>query len=154
MTKVVNLGMPAGTPKQIYDATANDSDKSFTVPAGKVWDLTEVDAEIVCTATVGNRTLQIIITDGTNNRFLTIPTAAITASQQGRAVLTNAASSTTAFGMRRLDNSGNDNQISTHPLPKPYYLPAGWVIRVYDSAAIDAAADDLTVQLRYTEYDV
>jgi len=32
-------------------------------------------------------------------------------------------------------------------------LTAGMYIRVWDSAAIDAAADDLTVVLHYVEYD-
>jgi len=32
------------------------------------------------------------------------------------------------------------------PLP-PMVLPAGFKVRVYDSAAIDAAADDMVVQM-------
>jgi hypothetical protein len=36
-------------------------------------------------------------------------------------------------------------------LPNPCILPSGYKVRVYDSAAIDAAADDMTVGILLDE---
>jgi predicted Zn-dependent protease len=40
------------------------------------------------------------------------------------------------------------------PLPVPFIVPEGFDVRVYDSAAIDAAADDMVVHISGVEYDI
>lgn len=140
-----------GTPKWVRDATANDSDKSFTVPAGKAWALQYVYAEITATATVGNRSLAVHIRDTNPSVIVVEATANIAAAQKGNIRLINGAPrSTTA--QRMLDGTtatvSQENQ-----LPMLALLPAGYSVRVWDSAAIDAAADDMTVVLHYVEYD-
>ncbi len=128
------------------DATTNDSDKSFTVPAGNVWDLRGIYIDITSTATVGNRRPVVDITDGTNVLFTPYSTTNETATQRGVIV----------FGFDSVTDDyavsgpGNVNTNIGYP---PCLLPAGYVVRVYDVNAIDAAADDLTVVLHYIEYD-
>ena len=131
-----------GTPKWMYDATANDSDKSFTVPTGKIWAMISGRASLTTTATVGNRTPQIRITDGTN-------TVAIVSAP-------NLAASTTGNYPISFAGATDDFARSSETMLAsfdPLILPAGYVIRVYDSSAVDVAADDLTVVLHYVEYD-
>ena len=49
-----------GIPQLQADEAANDSDKSFTVPAGRMWELTSIWVELVSTATVGNRQMVVL----------------------------------------------------------------------------------------------
>lgn len=146
MTKEYPWGK--GTPKWTRDATLNDSDKEFTVPAGKIWDLKAIVSTLTATATVGNRLMQNVITDGTNEVIRTQRTASITASQVSIFRVTVGEGATGAVG-----NGFQGANVSTLDALPALILPAGYVIRVYDSAAIDAAADDLTVVLHYVEYD-
>ena len=143
-----------GTPTWTRDATADDSDKSFTVPAGKVWDLVAIESTLVATATVGNRQLQFIITNGVATVYTGTRAPNITASQAGVALwdFSNGDGYSAAQVRVRLDTLAGPNVYVTCPEAKTI-LPAGYVIRVYDAAAVDAAADDLTVVLHYVEYD-
>ena len=139
-----------GTPIWVRDAALNDSDKSFTVPAGKVWILKSISAMLICTATVGNRSLRTYITDGTDElSFFEYPANA-TASQIVSAYYEAGGNENT--NTRKLTAAAGTNVSISRRLPE-MILPAGSVIRVYDSAAIDPAADDLTVVLHYVEYD-
>jgi len=144
---------PGGTPKWTRDAALNDSDKSFTVPAGKVWEMRSVHGEIGCTGTVGNRSLMVQITNGTDAVDSSPKTASITATQYGviKASYGGAVFSTTAGFVPRLDGTA-PSAGTAYGNSVPLLLP-GYVVRVYDVAAIDAAADDLTVVLHYIEYD-
>jgi len=141
-----------GTPTWYRDAAANDSDKSFTVPTGKVRRLLSVHAEIECTATVGNRVLSVTLTDGTNTLWTSRVTGSIAATQFGAILIYPEATTDATNLMRKLSNTGNVNVSLIYPCA-PFVLPAGYVLRVYDAAAIDAAGDDLTVVLHYVEYD-
>ena len=142
-----------GTPKWARDATLNDSDKSFTVPAGKIWVLKRVYAQLVCTATVGNRLLQATFTNGTDIVFMSPKTGNITASQTGVLVFGyDIYGSATAVQYAPKLDTTSPNVIAAFSTGE-LVLPAGYVMRVYDSAAVDAAADDLTVLYEYVEYD-
>lgn len=121
---------------RVSDATANDSDKTFTVPAGYMWKLNSMLITLVTSAAVGNR--QIVI-EALNEA------GAIVGRMSAGAV--QAASTTRYYSImqgiyRETAFVNNDIQI---PLPVDTYLPAGYSLRVYDSAAIAAAADDMTV---------
>ena len=132
-----------GTPKWVRDATANDSDKSFTVPAGKIWQPIYCYMLLAASATVGNRVLRYQVNeDGTNMCFAT-QTGNIAASSSNACALMFGASD---------QESGFSGVTNLFNLPL-MYLTAGAVIRIYDTAAIDVAADDLTVVLHYVEYD-
>lgn len=136
-----------GTPKVLaYDATANDSDKSFTVPAGKVWDVKLIHIKFTTTATVGNRQLFVVITDGTNEITRTVR-ATVTASQ---------------VAVMRVSFNGANNaltpafdgcNVSAQDILPFNIMRAGYVIRAYDGGAVDAAQDDMIVAIVGVEYD-
>lgn len=141
-----------GTPKWVRDATLNDSDKSFTVPAGKAWDVKLIEASLTATATVGNRQLIALITNGTNVVWASTWAGNITASQVGMLSLHNAQTTGTVATTVALDGATAPTAARQDSIP-PMILPAGYVVRVFDRGVIDAAADDLIVVLHYVEYD-
>jgi len=147
---------PGGTPKWTLDATANDSDKTFTVPAGKVWSVHSIEVGIVATATVGNRLLGWSISNATPAVVsVGINSAAIVASARGGMFITNGNNVAATPVRRSLQDAGasNNSVFVNDQLPMPCLLPAGYSIRVWDLGAVDAAADDMTVAIHYTEYE-
>lgn len=142
-----------GTVKWERDATANDSDKSFTTPAGKIRVYTMIRAHITATATVGNRILMFTLTDGTNVLFASGRTGNVTASNTGLLVYSpDLPYSTTSGAGGAMDDGVLPSVGACGPIPA-LYAPAGYVLRVWDKSAVDAAADDMTVDLQYVEYD-
>jgi len=146
-----------GKPTWTRDVAMNDSDKTFTVPTGKIWHILGIRVEYTATATVGNRNIRIVIRN-TNNDVLEV---------FGK--ITGLAASQLAMLSFKFEggyqNSG-DNILHLMDLTSfaswnvsafgdlPYLiLPAAYNIRIYDVAAIDAAADDMWVVLEYIEYD-
>lgn len=121
------------------DATPDNSDKIFTVPDGEIWEVWSVYATLVTTATAGNRGMVVEWQDNSGN---------VLGSAQAGA--TQAASLTRKYhfasGLTDLTGFRNTDHLTT-PLPRRLFLPAGYKIRVYERAAIDAAADDLTVRM-------
>ena len=145
---------PGGSIKWTYDSTANDSDKSFTVPTSRVWHILGIIVEITTTATAGNRVLNVTFSNGTAVMFAGKPSGSIAASKVGGyRIFFNGGypDTTTVFGKTSTPASAQDVGIILNMAP--IYLPAGYIIRVYDVAAIDAAADDMNVAINYIEYD-
>lgn len=120
--------------------TSNDSDVSFTVPAAQEWQVQSVWAELITTADVGNRQMTVEIQDAAADVMAAIKAGA-----------TQAASGTVNYlfgvGVSDLTAVRSTSYMMT-PLV-PWVLPAGYVVRVYDSAAIAGTADDMVVQLMY-----
>jgi len=133
-----------GTPTFYYDATTNDSDKTFTVPAGKVWALKMIRATFVNSATVGDRRPNLTITPFGAGAMSLITAVALAASATGNYLFSFSGCT---------DDSATANHLLQMGFPE-MILSAGSTIRVYDLMAIDAAADDLTVTIHYVEYDV
>jgi hypothetical protein len=127
---------------QQADAAANDSDKTFTVPAGKAWRLASVYAQLVSTATVGNRQLDVLITDGSDNPVARYKAGAVQAASLTREYI---------FAPQHPQETGFTGTTMLRALGEALVLPAGYKVRVFDSAAIDAAADDLTARLLVEE---
>lgn len=124
------------------DTALNDSDKTATVPAGKEWTLFGVFAQLITTATVGNRQIELLIDDGTNNLYI------LTAGAVQAASLTR----TYSFGPGLADLTAfRDTTRLTTPMPASLLLAAGYRITVKDNKAIDAAADDLTLIIHRAE---
>jgi len=119
------------------DVVTNDSDKSFTVPAGSEWTLLSLRAELISTGTAGNRQMVIEIQDSANNVLMLIQAGAV-----------QAASTTVnynfAVGLENETSVVNANL--NKALPAQLVLTAGMIIRVYDTAAVAAAADDMVVR--------
>ena len=134
---------PIIQPGFAYDATLNDSDKTFTVPDGEMWRLLYANATFVTTATVGNRQIRMEVSDPSGSPMGYISSGAV-----------QAASLTRHYGFMQgiyRETSFIDGMIQI-PIPLDLYLPAGATIRFYDSAAVDAAADDLTIAFGYSIY--
>jgi len=130
-----------GVPTWMRDATANDSDKSFSVPAGKIWLLKSVWLLLTATATVGNRVIRVEIENVATNPM-----------SRWDIGVNQAASTTYAYlygPSVPVDVTGSGVSMGTPEI----ILTEGMIVRAYDTAAIDAAADDLTVVLHYVEYD-
>jgi hypothetical protein len=120
------------------DETANDSDKTFTVPASTEWEILSIWIELSTTATVGNRQIVVEMQDSTGDvigKFLA-----------GAVQLASLAREYEFAPMVQLMTAFVGTYLS-FPLP-PYFLSAGEKVRVYDSAAVDAAADDMIVQMK------
>ena len=118
------------------DATLNDSDKTLTVPAGKLWHVRHIYASLVSTATPGNRQLDVLITDASDNPISKAVAGAVQAQSLGREYI---------FAPHNPQETAFTNGLMYRHLPDPIFLPAGYKVRIYDSAAIAAAADDLII---------
>jgi hypothetical protein len=132
-----------GTPNFVRDATLNDSDKTLTVPKGKMWDMKGIWIFLTTTATVGNRLLSIRLAPNGVNYINVLQLGAL-------------AASLTESGMLSFQGVTDDYAVSSTTMAQgifPCLLPAGAAIRIFDAAAIDAAADDLEVLYHYVEYD-
>jgi len=120
----------------VFDNAANDSKKSYTVPVNEMWKLTQAFCTLVTTATVGNRQIRFTATDPDGNQIGYISAGSV-----------QAASTTRAYGFMQgiyRETTFIDGMIQI-PIPIDLYIPGGSVLQFWDSAAIDAAADDLTV---------
>lgn len=126
------------------DLLANDSDKTFTVPAAHLWIVHWVMVQISTTATSGSRALALEIADASGN---------VLARTGGAAGIVASVVDTVLFGgaIRDRNYVGSDSQDS--PLPANFILPAAFTLRVFDFAAIDAAADDMEVTIGRQEID-
>lgn len=128
--------------KHTIDATADDSDKTITCPDGELWQIDWVHAWLVSTATVGNRQIVLALYD-----------QAGVIRGDWHAGTTQAASLTRHYAFqpgiyRETAFVDGDIQIS---IPRKLVIPPGWYLRVYDSAAVAAAADDMTVSYQVTK---
>jgi len=141
MTKEYPWGK--GTVKWTRDATTNDSDKSFTVPTGKIWHMIGIRFYLTATATVGNRIPSIYVAPDGANYFVYFQGAALTASNTGQYMVSFQGVSDDFTAAAAVVQGS-----------MPMILPAGAIVRVYDVGAVDAAADDMVVLLHYVEYDV
>jgi len=121
------------------DETLNDSDKTFTVTASVEWHILTIWVEFTSTGTAGNRQLVVELQDNAADvigRFI--------------AGITQAASLTRYYqfgpALADLEAERDADWIMT-PFPPTIVLPAAYVLRVYDNNAVDAAADDMIVQI-------
>lgn len=124
------------------DVVANDSDKTFTVPAAKQWLVKSVYAKLVSTATAGNRQLDVLFTDGSDNIVAKYVAGAVQAASLTREYV---------FAPHHPQETAFTGGVMLRALADDFVLPAGYKIRVYDSSAIDAAADDLDVHVLVEE---
>lgn len=136
------------TPTKLQaDEGLNDSDKTFTVPVGVEWEIMSIWAELVTAGGVGNREMGVEIQDNASDvLFLIIVGASQAASLTRNYCFALHNPYQTAF-------IGPSSDLLLTPLPN-FILPAGYVVRVYDTAAIDAAADDMVLQMLVRERKV
>jgi hypothetical protein len=125
------------------DAAANDSDKTYTVPTDKQWLIKSIDALLATTAAVGNRLLTILITTAADVVLMKYVAGAVQPASQ---------SYTYIFAPLHPQETGFTGDVMLRAIAGDLVVPAGYKIRIYDSAAIAAAADDLTLQLLVEEW--
>lgn len=123
---------------QEADAVENNSDKTLTVPSGRAWRVGSIAATLVTTDTEGNRQLDVLITDGSGNVVAKYVSGAVQAASLTRVYV---------FAPSHPQETGFTNGLMLRSLMSNLILPATFKIRVYDSAAIDPSADDMTVRL-------
>ena len=130
---------PAWTLDLESDTAADDSDKSFVVPATTEWKIHSIWIELITTATVGDRQIEVQIQDGTTDVIMEFKVGAVQAASLTRFyLLTSEIADLTAF---------RDTDYLSTLIPE-FTLPTTYIIRVWDNAAIDAAADDMVVHIR------
>ena len=127
---------PGSIIETVYnDATANDSSKDFTPT--KRMRIQSVLVVLVATSTVGNRQMTLEILDGSDLVY------------SAKAGAVQAASATVTYNFAE----GNSRETTAVdgvldvPLPTNLNVSPDYIVRVRDSAAIDAAADDMTVRI-------
>lgn len=127
----------------VFDSDANSSNKVFTVPAGEMWKLNFAHVTLVSSGAAGNRQMEMIVADSSGNVMFTLSAGA-----------TQAASLTRDYHFmqgtyRETAFVANELQV---PFGNDLSLPAGWTLRFKDSAAIAAAADDMTVAFQVQRF--
>ena len=123
------------------DETLNDSDKTITVTAGQLWQVLNIRVEFTSTATAGDRQLVIQWRDDSDDVVGEI-----------RAGTTQDVSLTYYYefapALADLLVVRDSDWLMT-PIPPTLFLPAGYDLRIYDNNAVDAAADDMVIQMMY-----
>lgn len=117
------------------DETADDSDKTLTVPAGEVWEVLAVHASLVSSATAGNRRMAVEAQDDSANVLARIQAAV----EQAQGVTRGY-----NFAPGLADQTAFVNGDLNSALPE-LVLGPGHVLRIYDIAGVDAAVDDLSI---------
>lgn len=126
------------TPSLRVDETANDSDKSFTVPASTEWIVKWVWVELTTDAAAGNRQMEVQIQDSAADVIAQFRAGVVQAASLARYYqFSPFVSDLTAF---------RDTTYLSTPMPE-VHIPASYVVRVWDNKAIAAAADDMIVQM-------
>ena len=127
------------SPLLVSDETADDSDKSFTVPANYMYQVLWIWVELTSDATVGNRQMTIELQDDAADVIGRWKAGAVQAASLTRNY---------CFAPSNADLTAfRDTTFLMTPIPPTIVLPASYVVRVYDSAAVAAAADDMVVQM-------
>lgn len=119
--------------------TADDSDNTFTVPANTEYQILSVYVSLVTTATVGNRQMAVQALDASDNVLIGARAGAVQA-----ASLTRVYNFAPGLGQ---DTAFRDTDYLAVSMP-PIFLAAGQKLRVWDKAAVAAAADDMTVRVQ------
>ncbi|RPJ40148.1 MAG: hypothetical protein EHM35_00655 [Planctomycetaceae bacterium] len=121
----------------LSDVTADDSDKTFTVPNGYQYQVLWVYVSITSTATAGNRNMAVAVNNALGTQIFEV-----------RAGVTQAASLTYnyTFAPSLADLTAvRDTTFVMCPLPPTLILTAFQQLRVWDQNAVAAGADDMNV---------
>ena len=126
------------TPSVQSDTTPNDSNKTFTVPASTEWEIQHIYVKLTSTGTVGNRQIELLILDNAAVLIGKFVAGVVQAASLARYYMFG-------FGLADL-TAFRDTDVIQNPIPRLVLRP-GYQIRVWDNKAVDAAADDMDVQI-------
>lgn len=141
---VQTFGVPACRLRLVADETLNDSDKVITVPAGKRWRILWIAVELITTAVGGNRTIGLEIRDSDGDIIYT--EEANEAQAANATILYEFLPGVPKEAVHAL---AWNHEILT--LPPIVILDPGYDIRIRDVSAVDAAADDMDIQIMVLE---
>ena len=143
-SKVLNVNRPTPGIVQVSDVTLNDSDKSFVVPSGVTHRILCGNVDYTTSATVTSRQLEFHILDESSNILYKMSAGS-----------THSPSLTVNYGLLTagVRNTSLVNGELIVPIPVDCALKSGWSLRIFDSAAIDPAADDMLVRLIVEEIE-
>jgi len=125
----------------LEDLTADDSDKTFTVPASIEYQILWIWVELTSDATVGDRQLEIEVQNS----------GADVIAEWARAGIVQAASLTRNYLFApAISDLGTfrDTDYLTTPIPSGGFLQAGDILRVFDNNVVAVAADDMIVHIK------
>lgn len=129
-----------GEIKEFIDTALNSSSKFWVVPDGMIWEIQTIWVRFDATATVGTRTLVFQLLDENN----------VTRFQIGGDL--NITANGTAFFVWSPDNSTTDVSASLYSVQNcPRFVMENWTLRIIDTTAVDAAADDMVVSVMVKE---
>lgn len=132
------------------DRTADDSNKTLTVPDNHTYVIKHGHIKYISTATVGNRTLTIFIKDADGNVVFTGGTEIDIAASKTRWIsIVDVRSNFTGTNIMTYGDAGWDigggNSGFEIFMPLDFIMKENYTIQVYDKAAIDAAADEMEI---------
>ena len=136
------LNRSVGKPVLQVDEALNDSDKILTVPADVTWEILSIRVELTTTATVGDRQIVIQVRDGANDVVDEVVAGNIQAASLTRNY---------HFGVGRSDLTAFRDTDHLETPTTPWMLPETFDLRIFDNNAVDAAADDMVVQMLVLE---
>ena len=124
----------------VRDDSVDDSNKTWTVPDNEIWKITRACVSYTSSVTVGNRVFTLQEENASGGVLQRLVSGKV-----------QAASATVSYcclqGIFRETTVVNGSlQV---PLPADFYIPGGHSFRVWDSSAIDPAADDMVVNFQY-----
>lgn len=123
----------------------DDSDATFVVPASTEYEILSIYVTLASTATAGNRLMSVQVLDASDNIIASLVAAVAQAASLTYRYL---------FGVGLADAVAvRDSTYVTVSLPL-LFLAAGQKLRVFDKAAIAAAADDMTVRVQIASRSV
>jgi hypothetical protein len=125
----------------VADANANDSDKTFTVPADRCWEPISLYATLATSADQGDRQFALDFQSGSQIVY------------RVRAAAVQTGSTTEYYFAAQGDKEPSETVAHFHymSMPPRLVLRPGWTIRVWDASAVAATADDLTVVITVIE---
>jgi hypothetical protein len=138
--------MPRGTAwanlTQYSDFAFNSSNKLVLVPVGKQWRLVSVYVTFISSATAGNRQLDLLLLDASGNLMGKYIAGAVQAASVTRLY---------SFAVGHPQDTAFTNTLMLRAIGSEVILSAGFGLRVWDSTAVDAAADDMSVTVLVDE---
>lgn len=130
-------------PSLSSDTLNDDSDKTFIVPAGKIWEIKNVYVSLTTTATVGNRLLALRVMKADDTIVMDIRAGLVQAASLAYRYI---------FGVG-VPHTTTVAQLGAYiPIPT-LILPAGYKIRILDVTAVAVAADDMLTHIIVDEFD-
>jgi len=135
------INNPGWATSLVENDTPNDSDKSFVIPALTESQIQTIWVDYTSDGNAGNRQLCVELQSPGTDVVLQIRAGAVQAASLTRYYFfASGVVDMTAF---------RDTDYISNVFPSDLVIPAAYIIRIYDKAAISAAGDDMVVRMLY-----